>query len=126
MADLAAEALRVPVGGHRLNHAPDNELATFVAARSKEHMEVSLTVLAALELVEDAVGKCAETLGAPAKRYIECRILRQFETVNMFGTTHTKHWVCHSKPFELTIFSWGSNPSSHRRHIIVANDIACE
>lgn len=63
-AHLALEALGVPVGVHRLDDAADDELAALAATGREQHLEVVLAVLAALELVEDAVFERAEALGA--------------------------------------------------------------
>lgn len=40
--------------------------------------------------------------------------------------THTKHWVCHSWPLELTIFSWGSKLSPHRVQAMAPRDMMCK
>lgn len=37
---------------------------------------------------------------------------------------YTKHWVCQSSPFELTIFSCGSKPSSHREQNMLSSEPA--
>lgn len=63
--ELAAEAGGMPISGHRLDNSTDHELAAFVAAGRKEDVEVPLAVLAALELVENAVWEGTEALGAP-------------------------------------------------------------
>lgn len=62
-AVLAAEALGMPVGVHGLDDAPDDELAALAAAGREQDVEVVLAVLAALELVEDAVPELLEALG---------------------------------------------------------------
>lgn len=62
VAQLAAEAVRMPAGRHRFDHAADDEFAALVAARREQHVEVAFAVLAALELVEDAVLEGAEAL----------------------------------------------------------------
>lgn len=64
VAVFATEAVRVPIGGHGLDHSTHNELAAFVAARSEEHLEVPFAVLATFELVEDSVWERTEALGA--------------------------------------------------------------
>lgn len=67
VAQLTAEAVRVPAGRHRLDDAPNDELAALVAARREQHVKVALAVLATLELVEDAVLEGAEALGATGR-----------------------------------------------------------
>ena len=49
-----------------LDHSPDDELATLGAAWREEDVEVVLTILPPVELIEDPVGERAEALGAPA------------------------------------------------------------
>ena len=66
---LAAEAARMPVGGHGLDHTTHNKFPAFVATGCEEHLEVPLAVLAAFELVEDTVGERAKALGAPRRRW---------------------------------------------------------
>ncbi len=67
-AHLAGEALWVPGGVGGLDHPPDDELAALGTARGKEDVEAVLAVLALLELIEDAVGKGTEALGAAGKK----------------------------------------------------------
>ena len=64
VAQFAAEAMRMPIGGHCFDDPSNHEFTAFVAARSKEDVEVTLAVLPALKLVENAVWESAETLGA--------------------------------------------------------------
>lgn len=65
MAQLALETTRVPVGVHRLDDTPNDELTALDAAGRKEDMKVMFAVLAALELVEDGIlGEWTEALGA--------------------------------------------------------------
>lgn len=71
VAVLAPEAVRMPVGGHGLDHPTHHEFTALVAARSEEHLKVPLAVLAALELVEHAVGERPEALGAPTSETTE-------------------------------------------------------
>lgn len=59
---LTTEACRVPVGIHCFNHTANYEFPTFSAARSKQHLEVSFTVLTSFKLVEYAFGKHTEAL----------------------------------------------------------------
>lgn len=66
-AQLAAEALWMPAGGHRLNDSPDDELAALVAAGSEEDVEVTFAVLATLKLVKDAILEGPEALGTAGR-----------------------------------------------------------
>lgn len=61
---LTAEALRMPAGGHGLDDASDDKLAALVAAGGEQYVEIPLAVLAALELVENAILERAEALSA--------------------------------------------------------------
>ena len=64
LAHLAGEAVRVPRGRHGPDDAAHDELAALAAARRVQHVEVVLTVLPPLELVEHAVGEGTEALRA--------------------------------------------------------------
>ena len=64
LAHLTGEAVRVPRGRHGPDDAAHDELAALAAARRVQHVEVVLAVLPPLELVEHAVGKGTEALGA--------------------------------------------------------------
>lgn len=112
---LATEALRMPTGLHGLNDTADYNVATLVAKRSVENSKILFAVFATLELVEDSVLERAKALRTPTRD----------ETDNIYiaiknFNTYTKHWMCHNCPFELTIFSWASKPSSHRVQDIVS------
>lgn len=68
---LTPEALRMPAGRHRLDHPPNDKLATFVAAGRKEDVEVTFAVLATLKLIENAILERTKALGASAIKRIE-------------------------------------------------------
>lgn len=70
-AHFAGEALRVPGGVHGLDDPADDEFAAFSATRSEEDVKVVFAVLPALELVEDAVRKRPEALGAHEALWVE-------------------------------------------------------
>jgi len=61
---LTGEALCMPGGLHRLDDPANDELATLLAAGREQNMEVVLTVLPPFVLVEHAVRKRSEALGA--------------------------------------------------------------
>lgn len=82
VAVFATEAAGMPIRGHRLDHSTNDEFAAFIAARREEHLEVSLAVLATLELVEDSVGERPEALGA-AVREGEVRQLEFISNANI-------------------------------------------
>ena len=54
-----------------LDHPPDDELATLGAAWREEDVEVVLTILPPVELIEDPVGERAEALGAHEARGVK-------------------------------------------------------
>lgn len=70
VAVLAPEAVRMPIGGHGLDHTAHHEFPTLVAARSEEYLEVPLAVLAALKLIEDAIREGTEALGATGRGFV--------------------------------------------------------
>ena len=57
--------------GTHLDHPPDDELATLGAAWREEDVEVVLTILPPVELIEDPVGERAEALGAHEARGVK-------------------------------------------------------
>lgn len=63
-AQFAAEALRMPIGCHRLDDTSDDEFAAFIAARRKQDVKVAFAIFSSLEFVEDAILEGTEALGA--------------------------------------------------------------
>ena len=63
--------MRLTLVATHLDHPPDDELATLGAAWREEDVEVVLTILPAVELVEDAVGEGAEALGTHEARAVK-------------------------------------------------------
>lgn len=118
VAQLTAEARRMPAGRHCLDDASNHEFTALVAARRKQDVEIAFAVLATLELVEDTILK-----GAKALRTSISRWLYWIRHLLVRPVTYTKHCVCHSSPFELTIFSCGSKPSSQREQNMLPSDI---
>jgi len=66
-AQLAAEALRMPAGGHGLDDPSDDELTALIAAGCEKHLKVAFAVLASLELVEYAILERSEALSTSGK-----------------------------------------------------------
>ena len=58
-------------GDTHLDDPPNDELATLVAARSKEDMEVMFTILATIKLIEDTVRERSEALCADKTAAVE-------------------------------------------------------
>lgn len=65
VAYFTIEATRMPAGRHRLDHAANDEVTAFIAARCEQHLEIALAIFASLELVKNAILEAAEALGAP-------------------------------------------------------------
>lgn len=66
-AQFAAEALRMPIGCHRLDYATNNKFAAFIAARREQYMKVAFTIFSSFEFVEDPVLEGTEALSATEK-----------------------------------------------------------
>lgn len=133
VAHFTTEAVWMPISCHRFDHPADDEFTAFVAARCKQYMEVTFAVFASLEFVENAILEDSETLGTPtteqmpSTKHIEYISTQNTTTIIIIAIitkyTYTKHCVCHNSPLELTIFSCGSNPSSHREQNIFTRDM---
>lgn len=67
-AQLTTKALRMPASGHGLDNTSNDELSALVAAGGKQYMEVPFAILAALELVENAILERTEALSATESR----------------------------------------------------------
>lgn len=60
---LTPETLRMPTGGHRLNHSTDDKFTAFIATGCKKDMEITFTVFTTLEFIEDTILEWTEALG---------------------------------------------------------------
>lgn len=79
-------------------------------------MKITFTIFTTFKFIEDSILKWTKALSTPMQKekfsrilWNNCRWTFFFKNIE----SYTKHWVCHNSPFELTIFSCGSNPSSH-------------
>lgn len=73
---LTAETFRMPAGLHRFDDTTDDDVAALVAEWRIKCAKITLTILATLELVEDAILKCSEALSAAEvrRRHEGCKI----------------------------------------------------
>lgn len=87
---LTAETFRMPAGLHRFDDTTDDDVATLVAEWRIKCAKITLTILATLELVEDAILKCSEALSAAEvrRRYEGCKISQK---ADRGLDTYTKH-----------------------------------
>ena len=98
-----------------------------------------LAIFSSFKFIEYTVWKWPETLGATGnmqiQRYYQLICLNtvgKFKPNNNYliqqkwislgqdYNTHTKHFGWNNSPLELTIFAFGSNPSSQRAHAILS------
>jgi len=100
---LAAEAPRVPVGVHCLDHTADHKLSTLGTAWSKEHVEVVFTIFPSLKFVECPIRERPEalstnkTLGVPQFAVGVDDLLMGLKSVPTAGAEHVAH--IHSNPW---------------------------